>query len=115
MLKKVLFISLLICIFYVNLSYSQTIREDYNDYSYYSRNNGYGYEDNYCSPQKSFFTRLKEAFIGTPTGFTPPLLPSTYLNSYGPSYMRGFYGNNGWNSHNIYSPMVTGAGVHILD
>jgi len=79
----------------------------------------YGSQDGamYCSPSNnSILSKLKNTFIGQPMGYTPPVIePSPYLNTYGPSYMRGYYGTNGWRSHNSYNPIYTGAGVHILD
>ena len=71
----------------------------------------------YCSPSNSgILSKLKNTLIGQPMGYTPPIIePSPYLNTYGPSYMRGYYGTNGWRSHNSYNPIQTGAGVHILD
>ena len=71
----------------------------------------------YCSPSNDgILSKLRNTFIGQPMGYTPPVTePSPYLNTYGPSYMRGYYGTNGWNSHNSYNPIQTGAGVHILD
>lgn len=99
-----------------------------NNSSYYNNNSGQYYEDkysggyypyntSYCSPSdEGILSKIKKAFLGVPTGYTPPVsLPSPYLNSYGPSYMQGFYGNNGWNSHNIYSPFVDSARIRILD
>ncbi len=69
------------------------------------------------SPGVNIKNRLINALIGQPTGFTPPFYnsayPTPYLNSYGPSYMRGYYGNNGWNYHNVPT-MQTRSGIHIL-
>jgi len=59
----------------------------------------------YCSPKKSIKEKLKNAFVGTPTGFTPQIQPSPYLTpNFGPSYMQGYYSGNNWTSHNIYNP-----------
>ena len=80
----------------------------YND-NYYDKGNSY------CAPKETVFTKIKNSFIGQPTGYTPQIEPSPYVNSYGPSYMRGFYGRNSWADHNVYSPTVTGMGAHILD
>ena len=87
----------------------------YDNNTYYEDSSVYPYSRSYCAPKEGVLSKIRNAFFGAPTGFTPPILPSSYLNSYGPSYMRGFYGNNGWNSHNTYSPIVTGSGIHILD
>ena len=74
------------------------------------------YENNYCTPQKtSFVEKLKNAFIGTPTGYTPQIAPSPFINTYGPSYMRGFYGSNGWNDHNVYRPTFTSSMLQMLN
>ncbi len=100
---------------YENSTLSQrmnTIVRDYISDRYWSQNGS-----TYCSPENSkVLSRLKNALIGQPMGYTPPVYePSPYINTYGPSYMRGYYGTNGWNSHNSFNPIYTGAGVHILD
>ena len=82
--------------------------------NYYDEN-FLGENNTYCAPKESFFTKIKNNFIGQPTGYTPQIEPSPYINTFGPSYMRGFYGRNSWADHNIYSPTVTGIGAHILD
>ena len=55
--------------------------------------------------------KLKKVFIGEPTGFTPQFDPELYncpyINRMGPSFIKGFYGTNGWNDHNIYHPIMT--------
>ncbi len=82
---------------------------------YYDTDNYETYEsiekgDTYCNPKKTFVNRIKSAFAGQMTGFTPQIQPSPYLTpSYGPSYMQGYYSGNQWNSHNIYSPSFAGA------
>lgn len=85
---------------------------DYPDETYWEEN-----RETYCSPQKQgVLTKLRNAFIGQPTGYTTPVpMSSPYINSYGPSYMRGYYGTNGWRDHNVYNPVYSGAGIHILD
>ncbi len=82
-----------------------------NDYDngYYSQNQSAYY------PQSSIKNRLRNNIIGQPTGLTPSILNSPYINKFGPSYNRGFYGTNGWGYQNVYRPTMTGAGVHILD
>lgn len=61
--------------------------------------------DTYCIPKISIKDKIKRAFSGVPTGYTPQIQPSPYLTpNYGPSYMQGFYSGNIWNSHNIYNP-----------
>ena len=61
--------------------------------------------DSYCSEKKGFLNKLKSAFIGQPTGYTPQIPPSSMVNPYfGPSYQQGFYTGNRWNDHNVYSP-----------
>lgn len=87
----------------------------YYDNSY---NSGYyPYNSSYCTPpDEGILSKIKKAFLGTPTGFTPQIgMPSQYLNQYGPAYMQNHYGYNGWNSHNVYSPFANSARVRILD
>ena len=58
----------------------------------YEHDNEYIYEDervetrDYCSPKVGIKEKLKKAFSGTPTGFTP-------------------HSGNNWTSHNIYNPI----------
>ncbi|MBP3820612.1 hypothetical protein J6G99_03090 [bacterium] len=83
---------------------------------YDAENYAQDYENNYCAPMKTtFMDRLKNVFTGVPTGYTPQIQPSPYLNSFGPSYMQGFYGSSGWNDHNIYNPIYSSAGLNILN
>lgn len=87
------------------------VQDYYSDEEYYMSNN-----DCYCAPKNtSIWTKIKDSFLGQPTGYTPPIMPSQYINNFGPSYMQGFYGSNGWNNHNIYNPIYSGAGVNILN
>ncbi len=78
----------------------------YNDYGSNGFNNG-----EYCSQatgsgKQSILTKIRNAFIGQMTGYTPQIPPSPYLNPYyGPSYNQGFYTGNQWNSHNVYNPV----------
>ena len=83
-----------------------------NDYrnDYYQANN-----NTYCAPQKGVLQKLKDTFIGVPVGYTPQIEPSPYINTYGPSYMQGFYGSNGWRDHNIYNPSYAASKFHLLD
>ena len=83
-----------------------------NDYD-----NGYysSASQNSYYPQTTIKNRLTNNLIGQPTGMTPSILNSPYINKFGPSYNRGFYGTNGWGYQNVYRPTMTGAGVHILD
>lgn len=80
---------------------------------------GDDYDNGYFSQNQSTKTssqnRFRNNIIGQPTGMTPSILNSQYINKFGPSYNRGFYGNNGWGYHNVYRPTMTGVGVHILD
>lgn len=107
MLRKVITISLIFGILFSGWGvYAST--ETYSDTSYEQSwaQNG----DTYCSPKKSFKEKLKGAFVGTPTGFSPQIEPnpSPYLNkNYGPSYNQGFYTGNTWNSHNLPYPNVS--------
>lgn len=101
---------------YSNMSISQRMNnalanyrgEDYSSNNYYAQNNTY-------YPQNTIRNRLINTFVGQPTGFTPSITNSSYINRFGPSYNRGFYGTNGWGYHNSYHPTMTGAGIHILD
>ncbi|MBR1424421.1 hypothetical protein IJ579_02535 [bacterium] len=88
---------------YPSMSISQRMNNIVENYE-----NGTAYNN-------SLKNRLINTFIGQPTGYTPPVYPSPYINTYGPSYMQGTYGNNGWGYHNIVRPVMTGAGIHILD
>ncbi len=59
--------------------------------------------------------RVINSILGQPTGYTPPIYPSPYLNDrIAPSYMQGYYGNNNLKYHNMVRPVSTGTGVHIL-
>jgi len=78
--------------------------------NYYTSNSNNGY----YSPN-TIKSRLLNSFVGQPTGYTPAITNSPYLNRFGPSYSRGYYGTNGWGYHNNYHPTMTGAGIHILD
>lgn len=105
MKKQILILSLFLSVTMPNLASNAFEDYEYNpiDYSEESTiENG----DKYCMPKKTIKEKLKNAFIGQPTGFTPQIQPSPYLNpNFGPSYMQGYYSGNTWNSHNIYSPM----------
>lgn len=106
MLKKNSILFVIIALSFNILSVNAYYEDITNSDSYESIENG----DTYCCPKKSFMNRLKSAFIGQPTGLTPQLQPSPYLNpNYGPSYMQGYYSGNSWNSHNIYNPTVPSA------
>lgn len=59
----------------------------------------------YCGEKSGLWNKLKSAFVGQPTGYTPQIPPSSQLNQYyGPSYQQGFYTGNRWNDHNVYYP-----------
>lgn len=81
------------------------------------------YQGNYYTPTSNngyyapttMKNRLLNSFVGQPTGYTPSITNSPYLNRFGPSYNRGYYGTNGWGYHNTFNPTMTGAGIHILD
>ena len=60
--------------------------------------------------------RFNSAFIGVPTGFTPPISTDPYYNyNYNPAYRRynSSFGSNGWRTYG--SNIGTGTGIHILD
>ena len=58
---------------------------------------------------KRIVNSINSAFVGVPTGYTPPI-SDPYYNGYGSgSY---YYGNNGWGYRN--SGIGTGSGVRIL-
>lgn len=77
-------------------------------------NSYYNARDNYFG-NMSLKDRVINSLIGQPTGYTPQIYPSPYLNDrIAPSYMQGYYGNNSLKYHNIIRPVSTGAGVHIL-
>ncbi len=86
------------------------IIRDYNSDKYFAND-----EYPYCSPKKGILQRIKDNFIGYPIGYTPQIEPSPYINTYGPSYMQGFYGSNGWRDHNAYTPSYAATKLHILD
>ena len=86
------------------------IIRDYNRDKYFAKE-----ECPYCSPKKGILQRIKDNFIGYPVGYTPQIEPSPYINTYGPSYMQGFYGSNGWRDHNAYTPSYAASQLHILD
>ena len=103
MRKKIFTLLFMFPILFSGLSvyaYSET----YSSASYGDENwveNG----NTYCGENKGLWNKLKSAFIGQPTGYTPQIPPSPYLNPYyGPSYQQGFYTGNRWNDHNAYYP-----------
>ncbi len=103
MIKNVLVIALMFPILFSGLSvfaYSETYSA-----SDYSNENWVENGNTYCGENRGLFNKLKSAFVGQPTGYTPPIAPSPYLNQYyGPSYQQGFYTGNRWNDHNVYYP-----------
>ena len=84
-------------------------------YSNYYHRNYYNARNNYYRPRNTIRNRVMDTLVGRPTGFTPSITNSPYLNRFGPSYSRGYYGNNGWGYHNSFRPTMTGAGIHILN
>lgn len=103
MLKKIVSVIFMFSILFSGLSvfaYSETYsRSDYGEENWVK--NG----DTYCSEKKGILSKIKKAFIGEPTGYSPQITPSPYLNGYyGPSYQQGFYTGNRWNDHNAYYP-----------
>ena len=107
MLRNILTLTLVLTLFcpYCLSEYS-TYNTDYQNSEYSEEYNN----------KVGFWDRVKNAFIGQATGYTPQIVvPSPYINTYGPSYMRGYYGTNGWNSHNSFNPVYTGSRIRILD
>ena len=85
--------------------------------NYYQRMNNIlaNYSSQHSNYQcNSLKSKLLNSLIGQPTGYSPQI-NSEYINSYGQSYTRGFYGTNGWRNHNIYTPSAAGASINILD
>lgn len=101
---------------YQSMSFSNRMNNILTNYqNKYTDNNYYTYQHhNYYRPNNNLKNRIINNIVGQPTGYTPPL-NSPYVNQFGPSYSRGFYGSNGWGYHNSYHPTVSGMGIHILD
>lgn len=100
---------------YPSMTISQRMNNALANYRGNEYDNGYYSSSNSYYPQTSIKNRLMNNLIGQPTGMTPSILSSPYINKFGPSYNRGFYGSNGWGYQNVYRPTMTGVGVHILD
>ena len=102
MIKKIA-ISFIFSILFSGLSvfaYTETYTT-----SDYGEENWAKNESSYSVQNKGIWNKLKSAFIGQPTGYTPQVPPSPYLNKYyGPSYQQGFYTGDRWNDHNVYYP-----------
>lgn len=100
---------------YPSMTISQRMNNvlaNYRENDYY--NGSYSSSNSYY-PRTSIKNKIMNNLIGQPTGMTPSILSSPYINRFGPSYNRGYYGTNGWGYHNSYQPTMTGAGIHILD
>lgn len=100
---------------YPSMTISQRMNNvlaNYRENDYY--NGSYSSSNSYY-PRTSIKNKIMNNLIGQPTGMTPSILSSPYINRFGPSYNRGYYGTNGWGYHNSYRPTMTGAGIHILD
>ena len=104
MLKKIFIMSSIFTILFSGLSvFAYT--ESYTSSDYTQEQNWVGNGDSYCSEKKGFLNKLKSAFVGQPTGYTPQIPSSSLINPYfGPSYQQGFYTGNRWNDHNVYNP-----------
>ncbi len=79
--------------------------ENYRD-DYYNRN----YLTQYANTPTS---RIRNRFVGQPTGFTPPIMNLPF----GPSFSginQSFSSNRGY-GYNNYIPANTGMGIHILN
>lgn len=70
--------------------------------------------NNFYNPN-SLKSRMYNNFIGRPTGFTPSIIGSPFLNGSGPAYTNSYSGTRGWGYQNTYNPTMTGAGIHILN
>ena len=81
-----------------------------NIISYNSNDNKFPKQETNQQQKVTLKDRFKKTFIGEPTGFTPQfsseLYDCPYINKFGPSFMQGFYGSNGWNDHIIYYPKI---------
>ena len=98
--------SFLITILYCNITKAETISSyEFKDFNQISSSKNIE-EENYEKKKIGLKERFQKFFIGEPTGFTPELYDCPYLNQIGPSYQRGFYGGNGWNNHNIFTPSM---------
>lgn len=72
---------------------------------------------------KNILNGLGSAFLGVPTGYTPPIYTDPYSTPYysigsngiGQHYGQygDYYGNNGW--HRQHHGYGSGTGIHILD
>ena len=101
---------------YSNMNISQRMNNvlaNYRDDDY-SRQGYYNYGNSAYNTSNGIKNRLINTFVGQPTGFSPEITNSPYINRFGPSYNRGYYGTNGWGYHNSYNPTFGGAGIHIL-
>ena len=103
MLKKIIIISFVFSVLFSGIT-AFAYSESYNS-SDYGEENWIDRGDTYCSEKKGLLEKIKSAFVGMPTGYTPQIDPSPYLNQYyGPSYQQGYYTGNRWNDHNSYYP-----------
>ncbi|MBD5403048.1 hypothetical protein HDR58_09705 [bacterium] len=101
---------------YPTMSISQRMNNVLANYrTDYRTNNYYNAHSNNYYRQNNVRNRMLNSLIGQPTGYTPAITNSSYLNGFGPSINRGYYGTNGWGYHNSYRPTYSGAGIHILD
>jgi len=82
--------------------------ENYRD-DYYNRNYLTQYYNN-STPA----ARLRNRFIGQPTGFTPSIINTPFGTSSFPGINQSYYGNRGW-GYNNYIPANMGAGIRILN
>lgn len=82
------------------------------------------YRDDYSANNYSSYTynrpvqKLRNRFVGQPTGFTPSIIDmpfgSGFGNGFGPGYSQGFTSNTGYGFLNTI-PAMAGAGIRILD
>lgn len=81
--------------------------ENYRD-DYYNRNYLTQYANN-STPS----ARIRNRFVGQPTGFTPPIMNMPFGPSFS-GFNQSFSSNRGY-GYNNYIPANTGMGVHILN
>lgn len=99
MRKNIILLGFILLINSSVFAYSESY--SYNDYQDRMYNDGGYCAQDYANNKTSVISKIKNAFTGQMTGYTPQIPVSPYLNPYyGPSYNQGYYTGNQWNSHN---------------